>query len=235
MKALAIIPARSGSKGLPDKNIKELCGKPLMAYTLEAAVQSGIFYEVMVSTDSEQYASIARTVEGVTVPFLRSEVTAGDSASTWDTVKEVLHEYRKLGKEFEMFCILQPTSPLRSALCIQEAYKLYEEKNANSVVSVCKMGHSINICNTLPEDHSLVGFIRDEQKYTRQMNPTYYRLNGSIYMCNTEAFYKYGTIYKEKSYAYIMSEMDSVDIDTKDDLLYAEFVLKKLMQEKCNS
>jgi len=227
MKCLAIIPARSGSKGIKDKNIKELCGKPLMQYTLEAAVNSGIFDEIMVSTDSKYYADIARNIKGVSVPFLRNSSTAGDTSSTWDVVCEVLDNYRKLGIEYDMFCVLQPTSPLRSAQNIREAFQLYNEKNANSIVSVCKLGHPINICNTLPEDHSLVGFIKEQDKYARQMNPTYYRINGSIYMCNTKAFLEYGTIYKEKSYAYIMTELDSIDIDTEDDFLIAELLINR--------
>lgn len=227
MKNLAIIPARSGSKGLKDKNIREVCRKPLMAYTLEAAATSGVFDEVMVSTDSEHYADVARGVKGVKVPFLRNATTAGDTSSTWEVVREVLFNYKKIGQQFDMFCILQPTSPLRSVQNIKEAYDLYCEKEANSIVSVCELGHSINICNTLPEDHSLVDFLKNQDKYARQMNPTYYRLNGAIYMCNTKAFLEYGTIYKEKSYAYIMTELDSIDIDTADDLMMAEFLINK--------
>lgn len=227
MGNIAIIPARSGSKGLKDKNIKEVLGKPLIAYTLEAAVNSGIFDEVMVSTDSEHYAEVAKQTQGVNVPFLRSAGTAGDTASTWDVIREVLENYRNLGKEFDNFCVLQPTSPMRSSRHIEEAYDLFTKLDANSVVSVCKLGHSMNVCNQLPEDHSLVGFLRNPNKYARQMNPTYYRLNGSIYMCSTKAFLEYGDIYRERSYAYIMSEEDSVDIDTADDMMMAEFLLEK--------
>ena len=123
--------------------------------------------------------------------------------------------------------MLQPTSPLRDAGDIQEAYALYQQKNAYSIVSVCELGHPLNICNMLPEDLSLVGFMREQTKYARQMNPTPYRLNGAIYMCDVEAFLKYDTIYKEKSYAYIMSERKSVDIDTEDDIAYVEFLMNR--------
>ena len=108
MRNLAIIPARSGSKGLPDKNIKELNGKPLMAYSIEAANESGCFTEVMVSTDSEKYAQIAREY-GAHVPFLRSAATSSDQANSWDMVEEVLAEYAKRGEYFDSFCLLQPT------------------------------------------------------------------------------------------------------------------------------
>ena len=188
MKTLAIIPARSGSKGLKDKNILEICGKPLLHYTLEAAVNSGIFDEIMVSTDSASYAEIAQKVTGVKVPFLRSKDTSHDTASTWSVVQEVLQNYHEAGQDFDMFCILQPTSPLRTSVDIQKAFALYQQNQANSVVSVCELGHPLNICNTLPDDHSLVGFIQNPQKSSRQMNPTAYRLNGAIYICNTKNF-----------------------------------------------
>lgn len=114
MRNLAIIPARSGSKGLPDKNIMDLNGKPMMYYTIRAAIDSGCFEEIMVSTDSPKYAEIAVAC-GAKVPFLRSEAMSGDSAGSWDTVREVLSNYQKLGQTFDYVTLLQPTSPLRTA------------------------------------------------------------------------------------------------------------------------
>ena len=144
MSNIAIIPARSGSKGLKDKNIKELCGKPLFAYSIEAALKSSCFDEVMVSTDSEKYAEIARRY-GASVPFLRSVSTSSDIASSWDMVDEVLAGYRDLGREFETFCLLQPTSPLRTAKDIIAAYKLYNDKASFSVVSVCEPSQRVGV------------------------------------------------------------------------------------------
>lgn len=228
MKCLAIIPARSGSKGLPNKNIKRLCGKPLMSYTLEAAVESDVFDTVMVSTDSQEYADIAMQTSGVEVPFLRSAENSQDTSSTWDAVREVLRNYKDMGKEYDMFCILQITSPLRNARHIQEAFRLYQEKEANSIVSICEMDHPLNVCNYLPEDHSLVGFIRNGgEKCARQLLRKSYRINGAIYMCKTEAFRKFDSIYQEKCFAYIMDTRDSVDIDTIDDFNLAEFLFSK--------
>lgn len=140
MKNLAIILARSGSKGLKDKNIKELAGKPLIAYTIEAAKASGVFSRVHVSTDSDEYAELSKTY-GADVPFLRDEYLASDTASTWDAVSFVLREYEKRGQHFDTVCILQPTSPLREAEDIAEAYQMYAEKNADCVMSVCEMEH----------------------------------------------------------------------------------------------
>ena len=224
MKNLAIIPARSGSKGLKDKNIKLLNGKPLMAYSIEAALESKKFDEVMVSTDSPKYADIAKEF-GATVPFLRSERTSSDTASSWDMVKEVLSCYEELGKNFDTVCLLQPTSPLRNAVDIQEAYKLYEERASVAVLSVCEMEHTPLWSNVLPDDLSLNGFIRTDLGTRRQDNDTYYRVNGAIYITSVEQLYKDSNLYREGSFAYIMPRERSVDIDTMLDFSYAEFML----------
>ncbi len=228
MRCLAIVPARSGSKGLKDKNIRLVNGKPLIHYTLEAAVNSGVFKEVMLSTDSEKYAAIAREIQGVKVPFLRDELNATDVASTWDVVREVISKYKEMGKEFDAFCVLQPTSPLRNSNHIKEAYEKMLEKNADSVISLCKLEHSINTCNVLPEDGSMYGFLKDETKYARQMNSTYYRLNGAIYFSKVASFLKEGTIYTKKSNSYVMDSISSVDIDDELDLRYAEYLIKSV-------
>lgn len=228
MKCLAIIPARCGSKGLPNKNIKSLCGKPLMSYTLEAAVASGVFDTVMVSTDSKEYADVALQTPGVEVPFLRSKENSQDTSSTWDAVREVLHRYQDMGVEYDMFCVLQITSPLRDAQHIREAFQQYKNKEAYSIVSICEMEYPLSVCNYLPEDHSLVGFIRtDGNSYARQKVRKSYRFNGALYMCNTEAFLRLGSIYEERCFAYIMETQKSVDIDTIDDFNMAEYLFKK--------
>ena len=155
MRNIAIIPARSGSKGLKDKNIKELNGKPLMAYTIEAALESGIFDCVHVSTDSEKYAEIGRQF-GADVPFLRDAELAGDKSSTWDALRYVVQEYRKRGKEFELVTLLQPTSPMRNARNIREAYEVFEQKSADAVISICELEQSSQICNKLGENGSML-------------------------------------------------------------------------------
>lgn len=140
MRSIAIIPARSGSKSLPDKNIKDLNGKPLIAYSIEAAIASDVFDTVMVSTDSEKYALIARSY-GAEVPFLRSNRTSTDTASSWDTVLEVLDKYEVQGKTFDSFCLLQPTSPMRISDDIKAAYEVFVLKSAFAVVSMTELEH----------------------------------------------------------------------------------------------
>ena len=224
MRNIAIIPARSGSKGVKDKNIRELAGKPLMAYTIEAALESGEFDEVMVSTDSELYADIARSA-GAAVPFLRSEATATDSASSWDMVEEVLMNYSKAGRSFDTFCLLQPTSPLRNADDIKAAYELYRSKAECAVVSVCEAEHSPLWCGHLPENREFVGFIDRESMQQRQAGGKFYRLNGAIYIVDTAKFAEDRYLYHEGSFAYVMPQERSVDIDTELDFKYAELIL----------
>ena len=227
MKNIAIIPARSGSKGLKDKNIRLLNGKPLLAYTIEAALKSKCFDIVMVSTDSKKYAKIAKEY-GAEVPFLRSEETSQDSTSPWDVMKEVLDMYKGLGEEFDTFCLLQPTSPLRNAKDIRNAYQELEEKKANAVVSMCELECSMHLVNTLPKNLSMKGFISNEQYNKRRQDiRPYYRFNGAIYISRVKSFMKHMNIYDDKCYAYIMDRSRSYDIDDKDDLKIVEALLKK--------
>ena len=226
MKNIAIIPARSGSKGLKNKNIKLLNGKPLLAYTVEAALQSGLFDCVHVSTDSEQYADIAREF-GADVPFLREVELASDTSSTWDALRFVIKKYEELGQKFDTVCLLQPTSPLRDATDIKNAYQIFEKKKAESVISVCETEHSPLLCNTLKESGSMKGFIDMKKVGRRQELSTYYRLNGAIYIQTVDLLMQGGDLYGDKSYAYVMEKEHSVDIDDEMDFMFAEVMIKR--------
>lgn len=226
MKNIAIIPARSGSKGLKDKNIKMLNNKPLISYTIEAAIKSRLFDEVYVSTDSEKYAMIAREF-GANVPFLRSQNLSSDTSSSMDVVKEALLKYKFCGKEFDTVAILQPTSPLRKKGDIINGYYLLEKKNANAIVSVSEVDHSPLWCNVLPEDNSLENFLNDELvNMPRQSLPIYYRINGALYIAKTDYIVNTNNFYKEKCFAYIMPKENSVDIDDLFDFHIAEALIK---------
>jgi CMP-N,N'-diacetyllegionaminic acid synthase len=227
LRNIAIIPARSGSKGLKDKNIKPLNGKPLMVYTIEAALKSNVFDEVVVSTDSKKYAEIA--IEwGASVPFLRSEELSSDNASSWDVVRDVLQKYKEQGQNFNSFALLQPTSPLRKAEDIVKAYNTFYEKQANAIVGVTEAEHSPLWCGTLPEDQSLVGFFKstDYSNQPRQKLAPYLRINGAIYIVKTDYFYTTNDIYENECYAYIMGRENSIDIDTEIDFKLANVLLK---------
>lgn len=225
MKCIAIIPARSGSKGLKDKNIRNLAGKPLLAYSIEAAKESEIFDEIMVSTDSKKYADIAIQY-GASVPFLRNESTSSDVASSWDVVKEVLENYKKDGKEFDSFCLLQPTSPLRTSDDIKAAYNMFQNAKT-AVISVCEVDHSPLWCNKLPEDLSLDGFIKKDNNKQRQAIEKYYRVNGAIYFVRTKELYRDTYLYRNGSYAYVMDKKRSIDIDDELDFDIAELIINK--------
>lgn len=224
MKNLAIIPARSGSKGLKDKNIKLLKGKPLMAYTIEAAIESQIFEKIIVSTDSLAYAEIAIKY-GAEVPFLRPQHLAVDEATTNDVIIDLLKKLKFDGEMFDYFMILQPTSPLRTSDDIKNAMMLLKEKDANAVVSLCQSEHSPFFTGVLSEDLQIDGFISKELCSRRQDLPKYYRLNGAIYMVNVNYFLEYQDFYKEKCYAYVMDKSKSIDIDDEFDFRIADLLI----------
>lgn len=231
MGNLAIIPARSGSKGLKDKNIKLLSDKPLLAYTIEAARESGLFDEIMVSTDSQEYADTAKQW-GANVPFLRSNELSNDTASSWDAVKEVIERYKNLGTEFDTVALLQPTSPLRTSNDIIEGYNVIEVKEANFVVGVCEMDHSPLWANTLPEDLSMENFIRPEVvKMPRQSIPTYYRINGALYIVKVDYLMRTPDIYGDRSFASVMKKENSIDIDDQMDFTIAEVLISERIKK----
>ena len=225
MENISIIPARSGSKGLKDKNIKELNGKPLLAYSIIAAQNSGIFDEIMVSTDSNRYAEIAKAY-GASVPFLRSEEQSSDKAGSWDVVKEVLLGYLRNGRKFDTICLLQPTSPLRTDDDIRNGYALFEEKKATAITAVCEMDHSPLWSMVLPANGSLDEFRKHMTVVPRQQLNKYYRINGALYI--QKIVYDCDSIELPagNEYAFIMERNKSVDIDTAEDFELAEYYLK---------
>lgn len=226
---LAIIPARGGSKRLPRKNILELSGRPLIAWTVEAAVKCPHLDEVMVTTDDKEIAEVAKKY-GANVPFVRPGELASDTAASFDVAKHAIDFYQeRRGKAFDYTVLLQPTSPLRKARHIMEAIELMLEKKADAVISVCEVDHPPLWANTLPEDRSMANFLKEEVKGKRSQDfAAYYRLNGAIYICKTSRLIKEKTFFPGDSiYAYEMPIEDSIDIDTEIDLLVARSILQK--------
>lgn len=230
MKNIAIIPARSGSKGLKDKNIKPMNGTPLLAYSIKAAKDSNLFDVIHVSTDSQKYADIAKEY-GADEPFLRSSEMSTDTADSWDVVVEVIKNYEKLGKSFDTFTLLQPTSPLRTGEDIIKAYGIMQEKSTDAVISVCESDHPIEWYHPLADDGSMTYFAEAEEKSVdrRQDAQPFYRMNGAIYLLNMKYFLDAPhSTYRGKVYAYIMDKYSSVDIDTQFDFDIAEAIMKKV-------
>lgn len=229
MKTLAIIPARSGSKGLKDKNIIDLCGRPLIDYTIKAALESGCFDKVMVSTDSEKYAEISRAC-GAEVPFLRSEETSGDTVGSWDVVREVLKRYEEMGETFDYVCLLQVTSPLRSAEDIQGAYALLQKEGVTNVLSVAEAEHPLEWYYKLDEEFSYKKCERPLQPVIqRQLRQKFHRTNGAIYFVDAKKILnpEY-TISKDNCYAYLMPHHRSIDIDDMVDLIIARSIIEAM-------
>lgn len=214
MKVLALIPARSGSKGVKDKNIRSFAGLPLMAHSIKSAIESGICDEVFVCTDSEDYASIAREY-GASVPFLRSAGSASDESKSIECVMESLEKYKALGKEFDVLLLLQPTSPLRNASHIREAYELFLLHDCQSLASVCEVDEHPLFMRTL-KNNLLSPLLKAQSSVRRQDLPTYYRLNGAIYL-NLISTLTAQTSFNDNSIGYVMSKEDSLDIDREED------------------
>lgn len=224
---LAVIPARGGSKGVPHKNIRDLDGKPLIAYTIEAAIKSKVFDKIVVSTDSFEIAEIAQRY-GAEVPFIRPKDISGDFSSSDDSVLHAIDYFKRKGKEFEYVCKLQPTSPLRNEKHIMEAYQLLKDSNSNFVVSVCECEHSPLWTGILDEKKSLDVFINEYVKGAcRQKLPKYYRLNGAIYMGITEAFECNKSFFGKNGTAFIMNQEESIDIDNYFDFEIAKLLIKR--------
>ena len=224
MKKIAVIPARSGSKGLVDKNILPISGKPLMAYTIEAALDSGLFERVLVSTDSEAYAAIAREY-GAEV-CMRPAHLATDTASTYDVLAD-LFARDTFGADY--FALLQPTSPLRTAEHIRQAAALFESRfdEADTLVSVTEAPLPPSLVKPVGEDLSLRCFDADFAHYRRQRE-RYYSPNGAIYMAKFAAYLEKRHFYGERGTAYVMDAACSVDIDNDVDMKLAAV----LMQER---
>lgn len=222
MERIAIIPARSGSKGLKDKNIIDLCGKPLIAYSIEAAIQSGLFEHVIVSTDSERYAEISR-LYGAEV-MMRGEMLSNDKATTYMVLEDILKN--RLTEPVDYFVLLQPTSPLRNARHIKEAVEKFETKisDFDFLVSVKESEHAKVLVNPIDEDGSLKYFDLDFSNYRRQGYKDY-SPNGAIFIGKPDAYLKQKHFFGAKALSYVMTAEDSVDIDGTLDLIVAQAIL----------
>lgn len=224
MKKIAIIPARSGSKGLKDKNIIDLCGKPLIAYSIEAAVQTGLFDRVIVSTDSDHYADIARQY-GAEV-MMRGEKLSDDKATTFMVLEDILKN--RITGPIDYFVLLQPTSPLRNAIHIKEAVEKFESRynDFDFLVSMKEAEHAKVLVNPIDEDESLKFFDTDFSNYRRQGFKDY-SPNGAIFIAKPHAYLKNKHFFGAKSIGYIMDSKSSVDIDSILDLYLAAIIMNK--------
>lgn len=224
---LAIIPARGGSKRLPRKNILDLCGKPLIAYTIEAGLKSRYIDKVLVTSDDNEILAISEKFGSETIK--RPDELAIDIATTFDAIKHTIDNT----EQYDYIVLLQPTSPLRDSKHIDEAIELLEIKNADAVVSVCEMDHSPLWSNTLDASLSMKNFLTDEILNKRSQDlEKYYRLNGAIYICKTDKLIEEKSfMLKDNIFAYVMNKQSSVDIDEEIDFKMAEAIKNKRVRK----
>lgn len=222
----ALIPARGGSKGIPRKNVIEVAGKPLIAWTIEAALRSSVLDRVIVSTDDEEIARVAKKW-GAEVPFYRPAELSRDDSPSIAAVNHALHWLEeKQNYRPDALMLLQPTSPLRTAKDIRNAVHLMFERKANAVVSVCETHQHPCWLKKIDQDGYLSNFLEgDAVPVRRQDLPAVYALNGSIFLTRRENLLHDETFHPARTCPYIMPEERSLDIDSPADLRLANFLL----------
>ena len=225
MKTLCVIPARGGSKRIPRKNIKDFLGKPIIAYSIEAALKSGLFDEVMVSTDEEEIAVIARQY-GASVPFMRSAATANDFATTADVLMEVLDQYRAIGQEFDALCCLYATAPFVTVERLQEAIQLIHG-TIDSAFTVVEYSYPIQ--RSLVCDGGRISMEHPEYKNSRSQDlQKHYHDAGQFYFSTVSNIVTNRNLWGENTAPLILSELEVQDLDTPTDWKLAEMKYRLL-------
>lgn len=217
MKNLCVIPARGGSKRIPRKNVKPFLGKPMLAYSIEAAKLSGLFEEIMVSTDDDEIAEVARQY-GASVPFMRSAETASDYATTADVLQEVIERYRVLGKEFDNFCCFYATAPLVQSKDVVAAFERLQQSDFTIVYPVVQFSYPIWRCLDLAEDGTMSRHWPEYDKSRSQDLPKEYHDTGTFYWYKTKEW----LAGHKKIGGIEVDETTIQDIDTETDWKLAE-------------
>ncbi|MCW3116594.1 MAG: N-acylneuraminate cytidylyltransferase [Chitinophagaceae bacterium] len=231
MKAsLAIITARGGSKRIPRKNIKQFLGRPIIEYSIQAAIQASCFTEVMVSTDDDEIARIA-SESGAKIPFMRSPDTANDHAVTAAVIHEVLIEYKKMGKYFDYCCCIYPTAPFVTSEKLKKAYDLLDTSGAKSVVPVVRFGFPI--LRSFKIEDGCVKMNWPEHMNTRSQDlPDAYHDCGQFYFLKTDTFLRENKLFTDFTIPMEMPETEVQDIDTEEDWKIAEIKYSFLHREE---
>ncbi|QNM85771.1 acylneuraminate cytidylyltransferase family protein [Polaribacter pectinis] len=228
-KILGIIPARGGSKGVPNKNIKKLNGKPLIQYTSEIALKSKYLNRVIVSTDDANIAEISKLV-GVEVPFMRPDNLAQDTSPTLPVIKHALNFYKNLGIEFDAVCLLQVTSPIRTLDFLNNCLGKFIESDLDSLISVLDVPHHLNPHWTFKENvHGNLSISTGEKNIIsrRQDLPNAYYRDGSVYLTKTEVILNQNSLYGDKIGYFVNPTKDNVNIDTLEDWQNAEIIFRQ--------
>lgn len=215
MSSIAIITARGGSKRIPRKNIREFCGKPILAYSIQAARECGLFDRVMVSTDDEEIGETARRY-GAEVPFRRSAEAAGDFATTSSVLLEVLGEYEKRGECFDTLCCVYPTAPFVTAERLRQAASLLEESGADSVLPVVRFSFPPQRCVVMQEGRLQFKWPEYAQTRSQDLEPFYHDA-GQFYCLRVKSFLEQRALVMDHTVPLILPEMEIQDIDTEED------------------
>ncbi|MCY6370510.1 cytidylyltransferase domain-containing protein [Clostridium ganghwense] len=225
-KILAIIPARGGSKGIPYKNIMDICDKPLIAYTIEAAEKSKYIDYTMVSTDDSKIKEVSLKY-GASVPFLRPQEISNDTAKSIDVVIHGMNFLKEKGEKFDYVVLLQPTSPLRTHNDIDEAIEILMNSEDDSLVSVCEVDENPAIMRKIKENRlePIIKFTGENLR--RQELPQVYIFNGALYINKVSMLLEEKVFVNEKTMPYIMEREKSVDIDNMLDAKLVELILKE--------
>lgn len=226
MKNLCIIPARGGSKRIPRKNIKPFMGKPIMAYSIGAALKSGLFDEVMVSTDDEEFADVARQY-GARVPFMRSAATANDYATTEDVLIEVLDEYKKQVKEFDNICCLYSTAPFVTAERLKEAYQKMIDEKVDAVFTVVAYSYPIQRCLHIVDGKIGMKWPEYQSARSQDLEATYHDA-GQFYFGRVSQLRIEKDLWMKNCAPLILPETEVQDLDTMTDWQLAEMKFKLL-------
>ena len=220
MKTLAMITARGGSKRIPRKNIKEFNGKPIIAYSIEAALSSGVFDEVMVSTDDEEIAEIAKKY-GAKVPFFRSEKTSNDFATTVDVIEEVLNTYKERGEEFDIFCCIYPTAPFITAKRLKDAVEELSRSDADSLIPVVRFSYPPQRAMEVRDGKLVFRQPENLSKRSQDLEPHFHDA-GQFYVVREKSFFKNHGIMVGDILPMELSELEVQDIDNEVDWKLAE-------------
>ena len=230
MNAVAIITARGGSKRIPRKNVKEFLGKPILLYSIEAALNSGIFEEVMVSTEDEEIAELARKA-GAVVPFMRGDENANDYATTTDVLLEVVGEYEKRGRQFEFGCCIYPTAPFVTAEKLRDGMEKLASSDADTLMPVVPFSFPPQRGMVIREDK--LQFVQPEHALTRSQDlEHWYHDVGQFYCFRTENFKRNKILTVGNVLPYVVSELEVQDIDTISDWKIAEMKYEAMVEKK---
>ncbi len=225
-RKIAIITARGGSKRIPKKNIKEFCGKPIIAYSIEAAISSELFDEVMVSTDSEEIAEIAKKY-GASVPFMRSAETSNDYATTNDVLIEVFNEYKKRGQEFDIAVCIYPTAPFVTADKLKRAIDMVEKDGADAVTPVVQFSFPPQRAFIIRDNALEYQYPENAKVRSQDLEPLYHDC-GQFYVMRPDIILNHRPA--GKRIPYVISELEVQDIDNEDDWKLAEIKYRIMKQ-----